>query len=80
MQQVATVSADNKVHVVNVQLGSQIGNNWIIAGGLQPGARVITDNLQKLREGVPVDPHEIPLAQAAGATSTTNSSSSPAGR
>ncbi len=79
IQQIATVSADNKVHVVNVQLGSQIGNNWIVAGGLQPGTRVITDNLQKLREGAPVDPHEISLAAAAGVTSTTNSSS-PAGR
>jgi membrane fusion protein (multidrug efflux system) len=80
IQQIATVDASGKVHVVNVQLGSQIGNNWIVASGLQPGTRVITDNLQKLREGAPVNPHEIPLAEAAGATSTTNSSNSPAGR
>ena len=80
IQQIATVDANGKVHVVNVQLGSQIGNNWIVASGLQPGTRVITDNLQKLREGAPVNPHEIPLAEAAGATSTTNSSNSPAGR
>jgi membrane fusion protein (multidrug efflux system) len=79
IQQVATVDANDKVHVVNVQLGSQIGNNWIVAGGLQPGMRIITDNLQKLREGAPVNPHETPLAKATGATSTTNSSS-PAGR
>jgi membrane fusion protein (multidrug efflux system) len=80
IQQIATVSADNKVHVLNVQLGSQIGNNWIVASGLQPGTRVITDNLQKLREGAPVNPHEVSLAAAAGATSTTDSNSSPAGR
>jgi len=80
IQQIATVDANGKVHVVNVQLGSQIGNNWIVASGLQPGTRVITDNLQKLREGAPVNPHEIPLAEAAGATSTTNSNNSPAGR
>ena len=79
IQQVATVDAENKVHVVNVQLGSQYGNNWIVASGLQPGTRVITDNLQKLRDGMPVSPSEISLASAAGATSTTNSSS-PAGR
>ncbi len=78
LEQVATVDAENKVHVANVQLGSQYGNNWIITGGLQPGMRVITDNLQKLREGAPVNPHEIPLAAAAAATSTT--SSAPAGR
>lgn len=79
IQQVATVDVNNKVHVVNVQLGSQYGNNWIVAAGLEPGMRVITDNLQKLREGMPVDPREVPLASAAGATSTTNSSA-PAGR
>lgn len=73
IEQIYTVGTDNKVHVVNVQLGSQYGNNWIIASGLEPGMRVITDNLQKLREGVPVNPHEVPLAAAAGATSTTNS-------
>jgi len=79
IQQVATVDATNKVHVVNVQLNAQYGNNWIVASGLDPGARVITNNLQKLREGMPVDPREIPFASAAGATSTTNSSA-PAGR
>jgi membrane fusion protein (multidrug efflux system) len=79
IQQVDTVDADNKVHVVNVQLGSQFGNNWIVASGLVPGTRVITDNLQKLRDGMTVSPSEISLASAAGATSTTNSSS-PVGR
>lgn len=74
IEQVYTLTAENKVHVVNVRLGSQFGNDWIIAGGLQPGTRVITDNLQKLRDGVPVSPHEVPLAAAAGATSTTSSS------
>jgi membrane fusion protein (multidrug efflux system) len=57
IQQVYTVGADNKVHIVNVTLGPQYGNNWVITGGLQPGARVITDQLQKLREGAPVTPH-----------------------
>ena len=79
IQQVATVDATNKVHVVNVQLNAQYGNNWIVASGLDPGARVITNNLQKLREGMLVDPREIPFASAAAATSTTNSSA-PAGR
>jgi membrane fusion protein (multidrug efflux system) len=79
IQQLATVDANNKVHVINVQLGSQYGNNWVVTGGLESGTRVITDNLQKLAEGMPVNPHEIPLASADGATSTTNSSA-PAGR
>lgn len=57
IEQVYTVDAGNRVHVVNVKLGPQHGNDWIIEGGLTPGAQVITDNLQKLREGAPVAPH-----------------------
>lgn len=58
IQQVDTVGADDHVHVVNVTLGPQYGNNWIIESGLEPGARVVTDNIQKLRDGAPVNPHE----------------------
>jgi multidrug efflux pump subunit AcrA (membrane-fusion protein) len=56
-QQVFTVGADHEAHVVNVELGPQHGSYWIINSGLSPGASVITDNLQKLRDGAPVDPH-----------------------
>jgi len=56
IQQVDTVGADRKVHVVNIKLGPQYGNDWVVDSGLEPGAMVITDNLQKLREGVPVTP------------------------
>lgn len=72
LQQVDTVGPDNKVHVVTVQLGPQYGTNWVVTAGLEPGMRVITDNLQKLKEGVPVNPHEVSLAAAAAATSTTD--------
>ncbi len=73
IEQVFTLGADNKVQTVNVQLGAQHGRNWVVLNGLQPGSRVIVDNLQKLKDGVPVSPHEVPLAAAAGATSTTSS-------
>ncbi len=71
-QQVYTVGADGKAHIVTVVLGPQIGSNWIVTSGLQPGAQVITDNLQKLHDGAPVNAHEISLAAAAGPTSTTS--------
>jgi membrane fusion protein (multidrug efflux system) len=58
IKQVYTVTPGNKVHVVNVKLGPEYGSNWVIEGGLPPGATVITDNLQKLKEGVPVSPQE----------------------
>ena len=72
IKQVYTLGQGNKVHVVNVKLGPEYGNNWIIDSGLEPGASVITDNLQKLKEGVPVSPQEAGAATAP--TSNTNES------
>jgi len=57
IEQIYTVGPGNRVHVVNVKLGPQYGAEWIIESGLTPEAQVITDNLQKLREGAPVAPH-----------------------
>src|SRR4051812_13209065 len=65
IKQVYTVGSDNKVHVVNVKLGSEYGDNWVIESGLKPGTAVITDNLQKLKDGVPVAPQEKPAAAEA---------------
>jgi membrane fusion protein (multidrug efflux system) len=72
MKQVYTVAPGNKVHVVNVKLGPEYGQNWLIDSGIQPGTTVITDNLQKLKEGVPVSPQEKPAGAAP--TSSTNDS------
>ncbi|SDF14500.1 efflux RND transporter periplasmic adaptor subunit [Terriglobus roseus] len=57
MKQVFTVDANNKVHVVTVQVGAESGKDFIITSGLASGSRVVVDNLQKLKEGVPVAPH-----------------------
>ena len=67
IQQVDVVGADNHVHVVNVKLGPQFGANWIVESGLEPGSLVVTDNLQKLRDGAPVAPHEVSPAPSASA-------------
>jgi membrane fusion protein (multidrug efflux system) len=56
LEQVYTVAANHTVHVNNVTLGPQIGNSWVVNSGLAGGSLVITDNLQKLREGAPVSP------------------------
>lgn len=68
IQQIYTVGPGNHVHVVNVTLGPQYGNDWIVESGLEPGTQVITDNLQKLREGAPVAPHAAQLPPANNAT------------
>ncbi len=55
-EQVYTVATNNTVHVNNVTLGPQFGDNWVVESGLNSGSLVITDNVQKLREGAPITP------------------------
>jgi membrane fusion protein, multidrug efflux system len=64
LEQIYTVGPGNHVHVVNVTLGPQYGNDWVVEKGLEPGTQVIVDNLQKLREGAPVAPHAAQLPPA----------------
>ncbi len=79
-EQVYTAGPDNKVHVANVKLGPQYGNNWVVTSGLQPGERVIIDNLQKLREGAPVDPHPAPQPAFGSAQPVASTSTDATGR
>lgn len=67
IEQVYTVGPDDKVHIVNVTLGPQYGPNWVVTSGLKSGDRIILSNIQKLKEGVPVSPHQtsIPASSAA---------------
>jgi membrane fusion protein (multidrug efflux system) len=58
LQQIYVAGADGKAHLLTVQLGPQIGTDWLVESGISPGALVITDNLQKLHEGGPVTPHQ----------------------
>jgi membrane fusion protein (multidrug efflux system) len=78
-QQVYTVAANRTVHVANVVLGPQFsnasGNFWVVNSGLAPGTEVIVDNLLKLGEGAPVNPHPAPTAAP-----TADPSSQSAGR
>ena len=57
MKQIFTIDANNKVKTVTVQLGAEVGKDVIVTSGLASGSRVIVDNLQKLKDGVPVAPH-----------------------
>jgi membrane fusion protein (multidrug efflux system) len=62
LHQVYIAGTDGKAHLTTVELGPQVGTNWLVESGVSPGALVITDNLQKLREGAPVSPHRGPAA------------------
>jgi membrane fusion protein (multidrug efflux system) len=73
-QQVYTVGPNNTVHVDSITLGPQYGNSWIVESGLNGGSLVITDNLQKLREGAPVKPQPVEFR----ASAVSNATQSPA--
>lgn len=74
LQQVYIAGADGKAHLATVKLGPQIGTNWLVEDGVASGALIITDNLQKLREGAPVSPHQGP------AVAPTDQATTSAGR
>ena len=58
--QVATVDAQNKAHIKSVQVGEQVGNDWLIEKGLEPDERVVAEGTQKVKEGTVVDPEPCP--------------------
>jgi len=54
--QIAVVDRDNKVNIRFVKVGDQIGNQWVINDGLKPGERVVAEGVQKVRQGMQVNP------------------------
>jgi membrane fusion protein, multidrug efflux system len=54
--QVALVGSDNKVAIKSVKLGPQFGDMWVVESGLELGDNVIVDGLQRVRNGVIVQP------------------------
>ncbi len=63
---VMTVSADNKVEIKTVKIGSAVGDKWIISEGLAEGDRVIVEGLQKVKPGMEVK--AVPFVRAADAS------------
>ena len=62
--QVAVVNAENKVHIQPVEVGPQIGTDWLITSGLKPGEQVVVEGTGKLVDGIPVHPHPAEPEQA----------------
>ncbi len=54
--QIAVVDADNKVNIRSVKVGDRIGSDWLISEGLKPGERVVAEGIQKVRQGMQVNP------------------------
>ena len=64
---VAVVDSDNKVSIRPVTAGERSGENWIIAGNIKAGDRVVSEGIQKVRDGITVNP----VAPAASPANTT---------
>ncbi len=53
---IAVVDGSNKVNIRPVQLGETVGKDWIVLKGVQAGDRVVVEGLQKVRQGMQVNP------------------------
>jgi membrane fusion protein (multidrug efflux system) len=73
------IGADNMATQRAVTVGETIGENLLILKGLEPGERIITEGLQKVREGKPVEPKTAAqMAEAAAAQTAQQAAAKPA--
>ncbi len=56
---VFVVTNENKVETRQVKPGVKVGNLWLIEEGLQAGDKVISEGIQKVRNGMPVNPSTV---------------------
>ena len=54
--QVAVVGSDNKVEIRPVVVAERVDTEWIIDKGLKSGERVIAEGIQRVRQGMTVNP------------------------
>ena len=68
LDQVAVVTPDNTAHLKTVQLGPQKGQKVVVSSGLKAGDEVVTEGLDKLKDGMKVDPQQPGAKPAAAGT------------
>jgi membrane fusion protein (multidrug efflux system) len=56
MNQLIVVGSDNVAHLTTVKLGPQVGPNVVISSGLAAGQTVVTEGLDKIKDGMKVQP------------------------
>jgi membrane fusion protein (multidrug efflux system) len=65
---VLVVGLDRKVEQRPIQLGRQIGQNYVVSKGLSAGENVIVQGVQKVRPGEVVNPQVAPAASSSAQT------------
>jgi len=53
---IAVLGGDNKVSILPVKAGPKVGTMWVIDEGLKPGDRVVAEGIQRIKEGMQVNP------------------------
>jgi membrane fusion protein (multidrug efflux system) len=53
---VAVVGSDNKVDIRPVKVAERVENLWVIDEGLKSGERVVAEGIQKVKQGMNVNP------------------------
>ena len=53
---VFVVGQDNVVENRQINAGARIGDLWVISDGLKKGEKIIIEGIQKVRNGIPVNP------------------------
>lgn len=53
---VFVVDENNNIATREIMVGSKIGSSWLITEGLKPGEKVVFEGLQKVKDGIVVDP------------------------
>ena len=62
---VAVIGKGNKVSIRLIKVGPRVDTMWIVDEGLKPGDRIVAEGVQKVREGMEVQPK--PFQQGSGA-------------
>ncbi len=57
----AIVGEDNKVSIRPVMVGETVGPEWVVKGNVKAGERVVVEGVQKVRDGLEVNPTTITL-------------------
>ncbi len=70
--QIAAVDQNNRVAIRGVQVGDRTGEMWVINSGVNAGDRVITEGIDKVRDGTAVNPIPEKMDPAAQAVTQPN--------
>ena len=75
--QIAVVNAENKVDIRPVKVAERIDSLWVIDEGLKPGEQVVAEGIQKVRQGITVNPVRFGSDAQSGTTQAPKAAGTP---